>query len=182
MLILLIGVTAVFLLIMGLVTTVVLISRLSGQFNADLVAASARGPRALADNTGGYLAEAVSARTGQIVVLTPGPEAKGLSGVLTQTTPAEYFHWVRTGPTTLTLPGGQKLRAAARGIRAAQLLNAGFTVPLGTYILVVAHSTDTVTSQVSGIIIVELITGIALLALLAVCGGWLIGRGLEPLD
>ena len=42
MLILLIGVTAVFLLIMGLVTTVVLISRLSGQFNADLVAASAR--------------------------------------------------------------------------------------------------------------------------------------------
>jgi len=62
------------------------------------------------------------------------------------------------------------------------LLNAGFTVPLGSYVLVVAHSTDTVTSQVSGIIIVELITGGALLALLAVGGGWLIGRGLEPLD
>ena len=45
MLTLLIGVTGVFLLIMGLVTTAVLTSRLSGQFNADLVAASTRGPR-----------------------------------------------------------------------------------------------------------------------------------------
>ena len=182
MLILLIGVTAVFLLIMGLVTTAVLTSRLSGQFNTDLVAASARGPTALADNTGGYLAEAVSARTGQIVVLTPGPQANGLSDVLSQMTRAEYLDWVRSGPTTLTLPDGKKVRAVARGIRATQLLNAGFTVPLGSYVLVVAHSTDTVTSQVSGIIIVELITGGALLALLAVCGGWLIGRGLEPLD
>jgi len=182
MLILLIGVTGVFLLIMGLVTTAVLTSRLSGQFNTDLVAASARGPRALADNTGGYLAEAVSVRTGQIVVLTPGPQANGLSDVLSQLTRAEYLGWVRRGPATLTLPDGRKLRAAVRGIRAAQLLNAGFTVPLGSYVLVVAHSTDTVTSQVRGIIIVELITGGALLALLAVGGGWLIGRGLEPLD
>jgi len=182
MLILLIGVTAVFLLIMGLVTTAVLTSRLSGQFTTDLVAASARGPAALADNTGGYLAEAVSVRTGQIVVLTPGPQANGLSDVLSQMTRADYLDWVRGGPATLTLPDGKKLRAAARGIRAAQLLNAGFTVPLGSYVLVVAHSTDTVTSQVSGIIIVELITGGALLALLAVGGGWLIGRGLEPLD
>jgi len=47
---------------------------------------------------------------------------------------------------------------------------------------VVAHSVDTVTSQVSGIVIAELITGGALLALLVIGGGWLIGRGLEPLD
>ena len=137
-----------------------------------MLSASARGPRA----------EAVSVRTGQIVVLTPGPQANGLSDVLSQLTRAEYLGWVRRGPATLTLPDGRKLRAAVRGIRAAQLLNAGFTVPLGSYVLVVAHSTDTVTSQVRGIIIVELITGGALLALLAVGGGWLIGRGLEPLD
>jgi two-component system, OmpR family, sensor kinase len=182
MLILLIGVTAVFLLIMGAVTTAVLTKRLGGQFNTDLVAASARGPRALADNTGGYLAEAVSVRTGQIVVLTPGGEANGLSDVLSQMTRAQYLDWVGSGATTLTLPDGKKLRAVARGIRAAQLLNGGFAVPLGSYVLVVAHSTDTVTGQVSGIIIVELITGGALLALLAIGGSWLIGRGLEPLD
>jgi len=182
MLILLIGVTAVFLLIMGAVTSVVLTKRLGSQFNADLVAAAARGPRALADNPGGYLAEAVSPRTGQVVKLTPGPEANGLSEVLGQMTRAEYLGWIRSGPATLTLPDGQKLRAVAHVIRAAQLLNAGFPVPLGSYVLVVARSTATVTSQVSGIITVELITGGALLALLAVGGGWLIGRGLEPLD
>jgi signal transduction histidine kinase len=182
MLILLIGVTAVFLLIMGAVTTAVLTKRLGAQFNTDLVAASARGPKALADNTGGYLAEAVSARTGQIVVLTPGGQAGQLSDALSQLTRAQYLDWVRTGATTITLPDGKKLRAVARGIRAASLLNAGFAVPLGSYVLVVAHSTDTVTGQVSGIIIVELITGGALLALLAIGGSWLIGRGLEPLD
>jgi signal transduction histidine kinase len=182
MLILLIGVTAVFLLIMGAVTTAVLTKRLGGQFNTDLVAVAARSPAALADNTSGYLAEAVSVRTGQIVVLTPGAEANGLSDVLSQMTRAEYRNWVGSGPTTLTLPDGKKLRAVARGIRALPLLNAGFTVPAGSYVLVVARSADTVTSQVSGIIIVELITGGVLLALLAVGGGWLIGRGLEPLD
>jgi signal transduction histidine kinase len=182
MLILLIGVTAVFLLIMGAVTTAVLTKRLGGQFNTDLVAVAARSPAALADNTSGYLAEAVSVRTGQIVVLTPGAEANGLSDVLSQMTRAEYRNWVGSGPTTLTLPDGKKLRAVARGIRALPLLNAGLTVPAGSYVLVVARSADTVTSQVSGIIIVELITGGVLLALLAVGGGWLIGRGLEPLD
>jgi signal transduction histidine kinase len=182
MLILLIGVTAVFLLIMGAVTTAVLTKRLGSQFNTGLAAAVARGPVALADNTGGYLAEAVSVRTGQVVVLTPGPEANGLSDILSQMTRAEYRNWVGSGPATLTLPDGKKLRAVARGIRALPLLNAGFTVPAGSYLLVVAHSADTVTSQVSGIIIVELITGGSLLALLAVGGGWLIGRGLEPLD
>jgi two-component system, OmpR family, sensor kinase len=182
MLTLLIGVTAVFLLIMGAVTTAVLTKRLGGQFNTDLVAASARGPKALADNTGGYLAEAVSVRTGQTVVLTPGGQANELSDALGQMTRAQYLDWIGTGSTTLTLPDGKKLRAVARGIYAAQLINAGFLVSPGRYVLVVAHSTDTVTSQVSGIVIVELITGGALLALLAIGGGWLIGRGLEPLD
>jgi signal transduction histidine kinase len=182
MLILLIGVTAVFLLIMGAVTTAVLTQRLGGQFNTDLVAASARGPKALADNTGGYLAEAVSVRTGQTVVLTPGGQSSELSGALSQMTRAQYLDWIRTGATTITVPDGKRLRAVARVIYAAQLVNAGFLVPAGRYVLVVAHSTDTVTSQVRGIIIVELITGGGLLALLAIGGGWLIGRGLEPLD
>ena len=182
MLILLIGVTAVFLLILGVVTTAVLTKRLSSQFNNDLVAAAARGPKALADNTGGYLAEAVSPRTGQIGVLTPGGHANGLSDVLSQMSLAEYRTWIGHGPTTITLPGGEKVRALARVIFADQLAKAGLSVRAGRYVLVVAHTTDAVTSQVSGIIIVELITGGALLALLAIGGSWLIGRGLEPLD
>ena len=71
----------------------------------------------------------------------------------------------------------------ARVILAAQLASAGFATPAaGRYVLVVAHPVDTVTAQVRGIIVAELITGGALLALLAIGGGWLISRGLEPLD
>jgi two-component system OmpR family sensor kinase len=182
MLILLIAVTAVFLLIMGAVTAIVLTKRLSGQFDADLVAAATRSPVQLAGGTGGYLAEAVSARTGQIVVLTPGSHANELSTVLARMSVADYRQWIGHGPATLTLPGGERVLAAARVIREAQLSKAGYSAPAGYYVLVVAHSTDTVTSQVSGIIIVELITGGALLVLLAIGGGWLIARGLEPLD
>ena len=38
------------------------------------------------------------------------------------------------------------------------------------------------TRQVRSLILAELITGVALIALLAIGGGWLIGRGLEPLE
>jgi signal transduction histidine kinase len=50
------------------------------------------------------------------------------------------------------------------------------------YILVVGQSASNDATQVRGFIIAELITGTALIALLALGGEWLIGRGLEPLD
>jgi two-component system OmpR family sensor kinase len=48
--------------------------------------------------------------------------------------------------------------------------------------LVVARPVSAVTTQVGGIVIAELITGGALILLLAVSGRWLIGRGLAPLN
>jgi two-component system OmpR family sensor kinase len=48
-------------------------------------------------------------------------------------------------------------------------------------VLVVARPVGAVGAQVGGIIIAELITGGALILLLAVSGRWLIGRGLAPL-
>jgi len=183
MLILLIAVTAIFLLIMGAVTTRVLSSKLHGQFNADLIAASARDPRGLADNAGGYLAVAVSVRTDRVVLITPGAQASQLASALGQMTLAGYRQRFRTEPATVTLPDGKNVRAVARGITANKLETAGFTVPaLGAYVLVVAHTTDTLAGQIGGVVIAELITGGALLALLAIGGSWLIGRGLSPLD
>ena len=52
LLVLLIAVTAVFLLIMGAVSTLVLSKRLGGQFNAELVAAAQRTPRQIARQPG----------------------------------------------------------------------------------------------------------------------------------
>jgi signal transduction histidine kinase len=183
MLILLIGVTAVFLLIMGAVTTMVLAKRLGNALNADLVAAAAQGPAKLADNAGGYLAVAVSVRTRQVVPLTPGQQTSELETVLSQMTRAEFKAQFGRGPTTVTIAGGERLRAvAARHIPARTLARAAFTTVPGAYILVVAHPPDSVNRQVSGVVTAELITGGALLALLAIGGSWLIGRGLEPLD
>ena len=182
MLILLIGVTAVFLLIMGAVTTAVLTKRVGNAFNADLIAAAAQGPARLADNASGYLAVAVSARTGQVVPLTGARQTSELGAVLSHMTQAHYRAQFGHGPTTVTLADGEKLRAVRRYISGKALASAGFAGPAGAYILVVAHSPDAVNSQVSGVLVAELITGGALLALLAIGGVWLIGRGLEPLD
>jgi signal transduction histidine kinase len=52
----------------------------------------------------------------------------------------------------------------------------------GPAILFVGEPVSSGTAQVRGFIFAELITGAALLALLAVAGEWLIGRGLIPLD
>jgi two-component system, OmpR family, sensor kinase len=183
MLILLIAVTAVFLLIMGAVTTSVLSRKLGTQFNADLVATSTRDPRALAENTGGYLVVAVSRRTWQVVPLTPGTETNELGSALSDLGLAGAVQRFRTEPAAITLPGGKTVRAVARVTTAQKLAAAGITVPaIGAYVLVVAHTTDTEAGQVSGVVIAELITGGALLALLAIGGSWLIGRGLRPLD
>jgi signal transduction histidine kinase len=182
MLILLIAVTAVFLLIMGAVTTAVLSHRVSNLFTADLIAEATRSPAKLADNTDGYLAVAVSARTGQIVQITPGQQTSELGAALSELTLAEYRAQFTRQPATITTTGGEKLRAVARVITAAELANSGFSAPVGRYILVVAHAGDAVNSQVGVVVVAELITGGALLTLLVVGGWWLIGRGLEPLD
>jgi two-component system, OmpR family, sensor kinase len=183
MLILLIAVTAVFLLIMGAVTTSVLSRKLAGQFNADLVAARARDPRGLADNTGGYLVVAVARRTWQVVPITSGTQTNELGSALSEMGLAGAIQRFRTEPAAITLPDGKNVRAVVRITTAAKLAADGFPVPVaGAYVLVVAHTTDTVASQVSGVVIAELITGGALLTLLAIGGGWLIGRGLRPLD
>ncbi len=52
----------------------------------------------------------------------------------------------------------------------------------GRAILFVAQPVSSGPAEVRGFIIAELITGAALIALVALGGEWLIGRGLEPLD
>ena len=54
--------------------------------------------------------------------------------------------------------------------------------PGGRAVLVVARPVGAVNAQVGGIVVAELITGGALILLLAVSGRWLIGRGLAPLS
>jgi two-component system OmpR family sensor kinase len=179
LLVLLIAVTAAFLLIMGAVTTLVLTRRLSGQFNADLVAAAARSPQVLAGNNSGYLAAAIFPRTGQIVLLTPGDRGKQFRQVLSQMRRGQFVRNLADQPFTLVLPDGTRLRAVERLIAARQ---AGIpAIAPGRALLVVARQPTAVNRQVGVVVVAELITGGILILMLALGGRWLIGRGLAPL-
>ncbi len=178
LLVLLIAVTAAFLLIMGAVSVVVVATRAGGQFNRDLLAASARTPQALASNTGGYLAAAVSRRTGQIVLLTPGRAGSLFRQQLSQLSRAQFVQDYARQPFTLTLADGTRLRAVERLVAARQV---GATISPGLNLLVVARPVTAVNREVRGVVVAELITGGVLLLLLALGGRSLIGRGLAPL-
>ena len=79
----LITVTALFLIVMGVVTTVVLGHSEQGQFNTDLLLTAKSTPKEIANAANGYVAANVSARTGQVTRLTaPSRNAADLQGWL----------------------------------------------------------------------------------------------------
>jgi len=174
LLVLLIAVTAVFLLIMGGVSALVLSKRLGNQFNEELITAAQRTPRQIASNPGDYAAVevtrvplAVRPVTGDTAVTRELTAA--VQDLIATHTARDYV-----GLQPFAVPGtaGPRLRAVARVVRAGNS-RAG--------VLVVARPVAAVNTQVGGIVVAELITGAALLLLLAVSGRWLIGRGLAPL-
>jgi two-component system, OmpR family, sensor kinase len=180
LLVMLIAVTAAFLLIMGGVTAVVLSQRLSRQFTGDLRLAAARPGFARAMSPNGFLAAAISPGTRQVVLLTRTTQGLQFQQQLQRLSPAQLTSdGLRRQPFTLALPDGTRLRAVAHlfpfGGRVAA------TLPPGPVLLVVASSPSRVTRQVDIVVIAELITGGGLLLLLAMGGRWLIGRGLAPL-
>jgi signal transduction histidine kinase len=175
LLVLLILVTAVFLLVMGGVSTFVLSKRLGGQFNSELIAAGQRSPRQIASNPGDYVAVEVS-----LVPFTVHPLTGNSAATRELTTAVQDLIATRTArnyvggrPFAVPRSAGPRLRAVARVVRAGNGRRAA--------VLVVARPVAAVNGQVGGIVIAELITGGALILLLAVSGRWLIGRGLAPL-
>jgi signal transduction histidine kinase len=186
----LIALTAAFLVVMGVVGTVVLSRLEQDQSNADL-RLSARQPVAeIVKGTDGFAAAYLSLRTGVVGELTPGsPAAAELRDMLTTLAdePARqvsaYLNTLasRDQPFSLALPGQPALRAAWRLV-AATVPTTGSYLPVGENIVLVGRPVSAVASHVRGLVLAELITGGVLLALLTVCGSWLIGRGLAPLD
>jgi signal transduction histidine kinase len=179
MLVLLIGVTAIFLLIMGTVSAIVLRNQWAKQFNADLVAvANTRSPAGLAAKPNGYTAVEVTgrilvARNLAVTPLTPSmPGAQGLLAGIQQLGASGALGSYLLHRQTFTVPdsaGGPVLRGAVAKYSA------------GVFV-VVAQPVSEVTGHVRGFVLAELITGGALIALLAIGGEGLIGRGLDPLD
>ncbi len=175
LLVLLIAVTAAFLLVMGVVSTLVLSKRLGAQFNAELLAAAQHKPQQIASNPDGYVAVEVTLFPVAVQPLTGTGATTGELAAAVQKMIATHTarHYVRGGPFAVPRAGGPRLRAVGRVIHSG---NGGAHA-----VLFVARPVDAITGQVGGIVLAELITGGALILLLAVGGRWLIGRGLAPL-
>ena len=199
MLVMLVGVTTILLLIMGVVSTYVLARRADSQAAAAdnrLRAAAtllAIDP-ALAMRQASYAVVEVPLRSQLTVVpLTQGSQTTELVSAVNQwlNSPgvaqakaiaeqghpaAAYALLVSAGCRVLPSAGCKPLEMAP------QLEVRARPTQVRTAILFVGESVTSSGSQVRDFIIAELITGIGLIALLALGGEWLIGRGLEPLD
>ena len=186
LLVVLIAVTAAFLLVMGGVTAFVLSKRLGAQFDDGLISAAARTPVQVQSNPGDYVAVEITRfpLTVQPLTGSTGTTAELASAVERIVAGDNLRGYIKDTP--FTVPGtSPRLRAVARPVRATDGRPAGAR-PAGARrllaVLVVARPVGVVTAQVGGIVVAELITGAALILFLALGGRWLIGRGLAPLS
>jgi signal transduction histidine kinase len=176
MLVLLIGVTTMFLLIMGTVSTVILARNVTRQVKGDLVEESTFSPAEVSSHQNGYSAVLVSRTSGVQPLTNAGATASATTALQAAVARLVGQHVLRDQPRRpfdLPAPGGPRLLAVVRVVRSDE--------DGGPGVLVVAQPMSAATQQVRGFIISELITGGALIALLAIGGEWLIGRGLDPL-
>ena len=185
----LIALTATFLVVMGAVSTVVLRTLEQNQFKQEVRLAARQSVQEIAQGTDGFAAAYLSLRTGATGELTaPSSAAAELKSVLASVagqSAAQVSAYLnqfaaRGEPFSVALHGDPALTAAWRPLvvttRQSSLL------PPGAAVMLVGRSPDAIASHVRGLVLAELITGGVLLALLAICGNWLIGRGLAPLD
>jgi two-component system OmpR family sensor kinase len=180
LLVLQIAVTAVFLLIMGVVSTALFARHLTGQFNALVLAESTRSPAELAQRPApGLAAVLVTFAPYQVSPLTrrDSPATRALTAAIGQLAPGQVRQLGRSG-TLFTPPGTGTVRLEA----AARLIPPGQSPSGRPSVLVVAEPGSALRRQLRELIGVEMLTGAGLIALLAIGGRWLIGRGLEPLD
>jgi two-component system OmpR family sensor kinase len=193
MLVLLVGVTTMFLLVMGLVSTVVLANKVAAEqqgFDNALKAAVHRSPLKLRADSGGYEAVIVPLRTLQVVQLSGNNRLTGqLNEAVRRLLESPQFipivRLVRRGDWVQA--DSQLAKSKLMPLKPGpfptdpNFFGAARLVPgYASMLFVAAPGPDP--NQVRGFIIAELITGGALIALLAIGGEWLIGRGLEPID
>ena len=186
----LIVLTATFLVVMGVVTTIVLGTLERNQLNAEVRLAARQSVLGLAAGADGFAAAYLSLDSGTSGTLSPASstadalltEVRGLSGLSRTQVYDKLGKLAGFGrPFDLTVAGTPTVRAAWRSVPAQATASARKIMPTGPAIIIIGRPASDATSNVRGIVLTELITGGALIALLAVCGNWLIGRGLAPL-
>jgi signal transduction histidine kinase len=185
----LLTITALFLVVMGVVTTIVLGNSEQGQFNSGLVLAARIKLSEIPGLQGGYAVVYYDAKSRQVYPLSPTPTAATpeVETFLNNLASTGGFTAFRTANPRGQLfgiapPGSPALTAIWRLVSVQEAGHSDSVVPSAAGILVIARPDSAVGSEVRGLVLAELITGAVLLALLAVGGRWLISRGLAPLD
>jgi signal transduction histidine kinase len=189
----LITITALFLVVMGVVTTVVLGNNEQDQFNSNLVLAARVKLSEISGLQASYAVVYYDLLTRDVtVVSSPSAATSELQGQLENLTglgPVQALRALNAeypagGLFGLSQSGEPALTAIWRRVTAGETTHNTGTVPVSPDggILVIAKPNSAVGSEVRGLILAELITGAVLLALLALGGRWLISRGLAPLD
>ncbi len=186
----LIALTAVFLVVMGLVSSVALGKLEQDQFNAELKLAARQPISAIAKAPDGFAAAYLALGTGASGELTPGTrtaaELHDSLSALSGQSAADAARSLRSlgaardTPFNLTVSGKPTLRVLWRPVISTGR-GADAPLPAGLNVILIGRPVAAISSQVSGLVRAELITGAVLLALVAACGSWLIGRGLAPL-
>jgi two-component system OmpR family sensor kinase len=184
LLVLQIAVTALFLLVMSIVSTALFARLLRDEFKATIQAESARTPAEITQRpTTGTTAVAVSFSPFAVQPLTTDSSVASITRALTlairRMSPSTVYGLGLHGRLFVVPSAGPvdyHLQAAARLIPATENLSRRPSV------LIVAERANALDNQLRGLILAETITGGCLLALLAGGGQWLIGRGLEPID
>ena len=166
----LIAVTAVFLVIMGTVSAFVISGHLQAQFDDSLLAAVGETPAQLKASPA-YAVAGVGSRGTVVPYGNGSPYTSQLTTGL-RAIPLAQIRQRVAAHTVFPVPG-TTLSAAGRRVRPASGISA---------ILVIAEPGGRVAAGIRSLVIAELITGCALLAVLAAGGRWLIGRGLAPLN
>jgi signal transduction histidine kinase len=189
----LVAITALFLVIMGVVTAVVLGNNERDQFDSELVLAAETKLSELTALQSSYAVTYYDSSSHSVtVVSSPSPAATELQQLLQTLAalgPAQsqvYFSREYPAGTLFNIsePGEPALTAIWRRVNLTEAAHSDGVIPTsaGGGILLIGRPDSAVSSQVRNLVLAELITGAVLLALLGVGGRWLIGRGLAPLD
>jgi two-component system OmpR family sensor kinase len=186
----LIALTTTFLVVMGVVTAVVLGTIDGNQLNAEVRLASRQSVPGMAAGADGFAAAYASLDSGSSGTLTPSSPAAaalltvvhGMAGLSWPQASERLGRLAPAGqPFNVTVSGSPTVRAAWRLVSSKGTASARGILPPGPAVIIVGHTSDASSGNLRGIVVTELITGGVLIALVAVCGNWLIGRGLAPL-
>jgi signal transduction histidine kinase len=181
LLLLQIAVTAVFLLVLGIVSTELFGHNLTNQFQVIIRDESDRSPDDINQRPSPEMSAVLatlSPFTVKSLLTGRAPVNHALAAAIRKLGQSKVYPLAKND-TLFTVPAGKinyHLTAVARLIPSTE------NAQRQTQVLIVAEQYNQVTGKLRGLIVAEIITGGGLIALLALGGRWLIARGLEPLD